>query len=507
MNTNITRYFIYCRKSTDEVDKQVLSIESQISELQGLAIKENFKIIDTLTENRTAKIPGREIFNIMLERIEKGEADGILSWHPDRLARNSVDGGRIIYLIDIGKIKDLKFSAFWFEPTPQGKFMLSIAFGQSKYYVDNLSENIKRGNRQKLKNGVWPKQAPIGYLNNRINKTIEVDEKVAPLVKLAFKLYSEGNISLTKLCLKLFKLGLARKNNTPIKIDTLKSLLQNTFYFGLMKYSGEYYQGTHTKFITKELFDKVKEILNLKTFKVRARKHEFPFASLMTCAECGAAVTAETQRGHHYYHCTYKKGPCSQRSFTREEILTKEFTIHLNKVSFPDYWTNMFLARLKKEGKWEKLRHKELIKRELGKLKVDEEKLSKLLDGYLNGLVKPEQYKLKQEELINKKVKLEENIKKLRTGTQIWLEQMKEFILTANSARKVSESQNPFEIANFAKKAGSNITLKDKKVSFGLKKPWDLAAHAAARARPPNLWSRQDSNLRPLECESNALTN
>ena len=129
------------------------------------------------------------------------------------------------------------------------------------------------------------------------------------------------------------------------------------------------------------------------------------------------------------------------------------------------------------------------------------------MDGYLNGLVKPDQYKLKQEELINKKVKLEENIKKFREGTTIWLEQMKEFILTANSARKASEGQNPFEIANFAKKAGSNITLKDKKVSFGLKKPWDLAAHAAARAHPPNLWSRQDSNLRPLECESNALTN
>ena len=130
MNTNTTRYFIYCRKSTDEIDKQVLSIESQISELRELALKENFKIIDTLTENRTAKVPGREMFNKMLNRIEKGEADGILSWHPDRLARNSVDGGKIIYLIDIGKIKDLKFSTFWFEPTPQGKFMLNIPLYQ-----------------------------------------------------------------------------------------------------------------------------------------------------------------------------------------------------------------------------------------------------------------------------------------------------------------------------------------------------------------------------------------
>jgi DNA invertase Pin-like site-specific DNA recombinase len=81
----------------------------------------------------------------MLDRICLGEAQGILAWHPDRLARNSVDGGRIIYLLDTGKLKDLKFPTFWFDSTPQGKFMLNIAFGQSKYYIDNLSENIRRG--------------------------------------------------------------------------------------------------------------------------------------------------------------------------------------------------------------------------------------------------------------------------------------------------------------------------------------------------------------------------
>ena len=505
MNTNTTRYFIYCRKSTDEVDRQILSIESQVAELQELALKENFKIIDVLTENKTAKVPGREIFNKMLDRIEKGEADGILSWHPDRLARNSVDGGRIIYLVDMGKIKDLKFSTFWFEPTPQGKFMLNIAFGQSKYYVDNLSENIKRGNRQKIRNGVWPKQAPIGYINNRVNKTIEVDIKTAPIVKLAFKLYSEGNINLTKLNQKLFKLGLARKDGSPIKIDTLKAFLQNTFYFGLMKYSGEYHEGTHTKLISKELFDKVQLVINQKTFKKRDRKHEFPFTGLMTCADCGAMITAEIGRGHHYYHCTYKKGACSQRRFTREELIEPQLRKALFSVSIPDYWKEIFLKRLEKEGKWEKQRHKLLIKRELLKLSEVEEKLSKLLDGYLNGLIKPDQYKLKQEELINQKVKIEEGIKKFREGTSIWLEQMKEFINDANTARIVSQGDSLEEIANFAKKAGSNITLNDKKVVVSLKKPWNLAAHAARRARPPNLWTRLDSNQGPLRCERSAL--
>ena len=150
----MTKYFLYARKSTDEPDRQILSIEAQITELKEFAERENLNVVENFIESQTAKIPGRPIFNEMIKRIESGEANGILAWHPDRLARNSIDGGLIIYLIDTEKITALKFPTFWFDATPQGKFMLNIAFGQSKYYIDNLSENIKRGHRQKLQNGL-----------------------------------------------------------------------------------------------------------------------------------------------------------------------------------------------------------------------------------------------------------------------------------------------------------------------------------------------------------------
>ena len=135
-------FYLYARKSTDDEERQMLSIEAQLDELREYAHKEGVNIAREYVESRTAKEPGRPIFNAMLADVEKGKATGLLAWNPDRLARNSVDGGRIIYLVDTGKLTALKFPTFWFEDTPQGKFVLNMAFGQSKYYVDYVECSV-----------------------------------------------------------------------------------------------------------------------------------------------------------------------------------------------------------------------------------------------------------------------------------------------------------------------------------------------------------------------------
>ncbi len=236
------KYILYARKSTEDDDRQVLSIEAQLVELQEYAAKEKLEIVASFEEAKTAKEPGRIKFAEMLSLIERGKADGIISWHPDRLARNSVDGGKIIHFVDRGLIKSLKFPTFWFEATPQGLFMLNIAFGQSKYFVDNLRENVKRGLRQKIRNGVWPGWAPVGYINNPKTRRIDVDSEKAPKVRKLFEMYATGNYTLHSLANWCREHNLRGNLGKEIALSNVQSVLQNIFYIGLMKYRREIFE-------------------------------------------------------------------------------------------------------------------------------------------------------------------------------------------------------------------------------------------------------------------------
>lgn len=260
-------YIIYARKSTEDEEKQQLSIPAQVVELKQFAAKEKLTVVDILTETKSAKTPGRTVFNELFGRIKVGEAKGILSWHPDRLARNSVDAGQIGYLLTTGKLLDLKFPTFWFEPNPQGLFMLNMAFSQSQYFSDALSVNTARGLRQKCRMGWFPGPAPKGYLNDRLHKDIKIDPKIGPLITKLFRLYATGKYTLVGLNPKLKNQSLILPRAYSNKIDTVKRILTNPFYYGSFFYGGELYQGKHKALVTKKLFDRVQLVLTGRTHR------------------------------------------------------------------------------------------------------------------------------------------------------------------------------------------------------------------------------------------------
>ena len=242
---NPTKYFLYARKSTDDLSRQVRSIDDQLAELREMARKEHLDVIEEFTERQTAKKPGRPIFNAKFERKKRGEADGILAWHPDRLSRNSVDAGTIIWLIDTKIITSLKFPTYYFEPSAHGKFSLGLMLSQSKYYIDKLSEDIIRGQRQKVMNGIWPMVAPIGYLNNHASKTIYPDPVRGPLIRKTFELYATGEYTLDRLTETTTTWTPSPARVIRSRVPSITASLRNPLHHGLIDYKGELHQGTH----------------------------------------------------------------------------------------------------------------------------------------------------------------------------------------------------------------------------------------------------------------------
>jgi len=476
------KYFLYIRKSTDEDDKQVLSLEAQETELREFAEKERLTIIDTFRESQTAKEPGRPIFNKMLERVEKGEADGILAWHPDRLARNSVDGGKIIFLIDSEKIKSLKFPTFWFEATPQGKFMLNIAFGQSKYFVDNLSENTKRGLRQKLRRGEMPGPAPLGYLNDLRTHTIVKDPGRFRLVRKIFELYATGNYSLKDLRKFTISAGLFSRNGNKLSVSVIQNILQNPFYYGMFKYNGELWQGKHEPMITKKLFDKCQKVLANRARPQKRNIKEYAFRGLLICGECGCAITSETQKGHNYYRCTKKRGACSQ-PYIREELLAEQISGEIQKVSLPPSWADKMIKELEKEKEQTAQDGIAFAQNLKAQIKEREEKLDKLLDAHLEGVISKTEYLSKKQKILNEKVELSEKLKDFERKGNHWLEPAKNFILAAKQAKIIALQENLFAKKDFLKKIGSNRILRERKVFVVVEMPWKILADQSAERR------------------------
>jgi site-specific DNA recombinase len=465
MNNQTKKFFIYTRKSTDDKDRQVRSIADQLSELKELALKEQLEVVDVFVEKQTAKIPGRPVFNEMIERMEKGEATGILAWHPDRLARNSVDGGKIIYLVDTGVISEMKFPTFWFDPTPQGKFMLSIAFSQSKYYVDNLSENIKRGHRNKVKEGIWPQMSPLGYVNK--NKRIVPDEHIAPLIKKTFEAYSTGNFTLRELRDKFNGLGLKRKSGKELAVSNYQKLLKNPIYTGLIRYSGEIYEGKHEPIITKKLFDSVQEVMMKKSKPHSKVLKPYLYRGFFHCV-CGCFITIETQKGHNYLRCTKRKNPCDQK-YVREEIITSQIQEEIKKVSLPDDWAKWMIAENAKDRQSEAQSSTLFADNTKDDISLLDSKIEKLMNAYLESALSLEEYRDAKNTLVTSKQLLKEKLSAFEQKASNRFELTEKFL--KYNVELANEEVNGEKI-RLLQKVGSNFQIKDRTVFFEPRGAW-----------------------------------
>jgi DNA invertase Pin-like site-specific DNA recombinase len=472
-------YFLYARKSTDVEDKQVLSIDAQLSELRSLAKHEGLQIVAEFVEKRSAKVPGRPVFNDMIRRIIAGEAQGIVCWKIDRLARNPVDGGQISWLLQQSVIQHVQTHDRSFLPA-DNVLMMSVELGMANQYIRDLSANTKRGQREKARRGEYPGLAPLGYINNPRTKRVEVDRRKAPAIRAAFELYAENKSRFEDVAAYLYERGVRTKKinksgssgDKPLKKDSIKKMLTNPFYYGHFEYAGEMYKGVHTPLISKQLFDKVQSVLELRGRQRHKPKNEpQPLCGIMRCGECGGMITGEVITKHQkngnvhryvYYRCTKKRGLCSQ-SYIREETLSTQLSDLLSFYVMPTDWTQeLYHLANEDEQKADSVATAAVqeLRVKIGQLDA---KMSRFVDLYSEQDIDRDTYLERKHALMSERKSAEEQIARLERDATLWLQPLRDFINDASLLDKTIQSGDlPSKKLSLQKIFGSNLSLKNR---------------------------------------------
>lgn len=327
------RYCLYARKSSESDEKQAMSIDGQLHEMNELAMRDKINIVEVVTESHSAKEAGqRPQFNYMLENISKGKYNSIITWAPDRISRNAGDLGRVVDLMDQGKLALIKTHSQTFSNNPNEKFLLMILCSQAKLENDNRGINVKRGLRNKCQVGIRPGLAPPGYLNelkgNRIASVV-LDPKRAPIIKEMFLKVANLGYSGRMAHKWLTDIHYIGQWGKPLALSKVYTVLSNPFYYGEFEYGGVWYKGTHEAIISKKIFEKVQ--INLQVVPREWNKQSFPFKQICICGNCGGKITAEvkyrrtksnTVNTHIYYHCNRMKDyRCREPVITEEELI------------------------------------------------------------------------------------------------------------------------------------------------------------------------------------------
>lgn len=508
------KYFLYARKSSESEDRQMASIEDQIAEAKKLVEKYNLNVVDVISESKSAKEPGRVGFNTMLKRIHKGEAQGILTWKLNRLARNPIDGGQISWMLQQNIIKHIQTFERDYNPT-DNVLLMQVEFGMANQYVKDLSLDIKRGMRQKAERGWYPLPGlPIGY-THKPKFALGIEDEIIPneeqfhILKNLWKLLLTGEYSIADLKRKGDVLGLRNKSKKTYSKNTYYYIFTNEFYCGYYHWRDKdgnliRYNGKHKVVISPAEFQKAQLLLHGRPNSVsKERKYNFPYRGIIKCGECGCKVTPDhklqaicTKCKHKYsiktrsscpkcsteysdmenpsiidilyYHCSKNKGKCSQGSITKDEIeasIEKE----LSKISINKEFYSWAINGLKKGN--DNKEEAENIVKGLKKRKTElENRVSGLVNLRADGEINSEQLNLSMSNAQKEIASIECEIEGTNKQNIEWYEnKMKDLNFALEVLQRFRDGNNSSKIG-ILKEFVSNLILMDKKLEITTKK-------------------------------------
>ncbi|HSW96234.1 MAG TPA: recombinase family protein, partial [Candidatus Saccharimonadales bacterium] len=488
----LNRYIIYCRKSSESDERQIQSLPDQITTLMTFITSKGLQVsAEPLQESKSAKIPGRPVFDQLIQMIEEGTVNGIILLNPSRLSRNTVDTGRIIYLMDQGKLQEVVTPYQTFKNNPLDKFMLNLLCTQAKLENDNKSVNVKESLKLKAERGVFPGKARPGYMNNRDKpqglRDISAHPVYFPLMRKLFDLALTGNYSVERLGKEAGKLGIrSSKSGKPICKSWMHRLLRDPFYTGKFMYGGKLYQGNHPALLTDDEFNLLQDIVEGRT-KGKQQKHDFALTGILTCGECQYAITAEKHIRKYkngqsqlfaYYRCT-KKGKdtgekCNQ-AFASTTKIEDKLAEDLGELQLMPEFAELALEALEKIKKQDQSVTKSSYEALQTALNGVNKRITNLVslkispDNSDGSLLSDEEFADRKRALVFEKEKLMKQLEQQDPNNSEWAEIGKDsFDFGLRASRRFSKGGTDDKKIIF-KTVGSKPILLDQKLQFQLR--------------------------------------
>lgn len=492
-------YLLYARKSSESEDRQADSIPAQLDALHGLATQKKLNVIEQFTESRSAKAPGqRKEFERMLETIDKNEEiKGIVCWKLNRLSRNPIDTGKLQWMLQQGKIKEIV--------TPNKTYtiidsdlVMGVEGAMANRFITDLREDTARGIQRKLDKGHAPIFAPTGYKNDiykrQGEKTISGDRKNFDLMREIFRLAMTGRFTTNALYKNALDMGLTNSKDNPVSRSQMYDILRNPFYCGKFIYGNKLYQGAHKPMITENEFDGLQEILDGRTVTQKITQ-DFILRGFVKCGYCGYQIIGErhTKKSglvfEYYTCCMRKKGKKCLQPYVRSELLEEQFLSFLSKIRLSESFVKWAIKWLRSA----ELQDNEVRKKQL-ELHTKEydglgNQINKLMDKLTQDTIGDQEYLAHKQRYLQQRTRLNRKIKNFDKDWTKWTELSIKTFEFANEAQEKWSNGSLQDKQLILSIIGSNFVLKDKKLTIQPKTPFLIIENALSSYQSRNVGS------------------
>lgn len=467
------KYFGYIRVSTAKQGERGVSLQEQRDAIARHAQRNGLEISQWFEERETAAKRGRPVFTQMLKLLTRGKAEGVIIHKIDRSARNLKDWADLGELIDQGI--EVHFANESLDLHSRGgRLSADIQAVVAADYIRNLREETRKGFYGRLKQGLYPLPAPIGYLDRGKGKPKEPDPTRAPFVRKAFEFYGTGRYTLERLVEELWRQGLRNTKGGKVTRNGMSQLLNNPFYIGLIRLArtGETFPGVHQALISKSLFDRVQTILKGKA-NARGWRQDLILRRLLICKYCGYSLIGEIQKGHTYYRC-HTRG--CQTKGVRAEAVEEVILRMLRPLQLDEReraYAKEKIARM--AGNWEQESETQLKALRLRAARL-QDRLARLTDAYIDRLIEKDIFEERKAAVLMARTDVEESIRRFNGGGPSGPDRLSKFLELANSAYSVYEKGLPTERRELLEIVTSNRRVEGKNVEMTLAEPFDLVA-------------------------------